>query len=35
MYGLYQFIPQEPPADNEHLKERFMRLAKGTAPIWQ
>jgi len=30
--SLYQFIPQEPPEDNEHLKERFMRLAKGTSP---
>jgi ribosomal-protein-alanine N-acetyltransferase len=30
--ALYKFIPQEPPADNAHLKERFMRLAKGTSP---
>lgn len=30
--ALYQYIPQEPPVDNEHLKERFMRLALGTAP---
>jgi [ribosomal protein S5]-alanine N-acetyltransferase len=35
---LYQFIPQEPPADDMHLRERFMRLAKGPSPygneIW-
>jgi len=29
---LYRFIPQEPPLDNEQLKERFMRLARGTSP---
>jgi len=30
--ALYRFIPQAPPEDNAHLKERFMRLARGTAP---
>jgi ribosomal-protein-alanine N-acetyltransferase len=30
--ALYTYIPQEPPEDNAHLKERFMRLARGTSP---
>jgi len=30
--ALYKFIPQEPPQDNAHLKERFLRLARGTSP---
>jgi ribosomal-protein-alanine N-acetyltransferase len=30
--ALYQFIPQEPPVDNDQLKERFMRLSRGPEP---